>query len=143
MDANKKQLLDGLNEDLAQELTAIHQYIYNAAVVTGLARLTLKDFFEAEASDEASHAQYLADKIATLGGEPVVNSYEVKRTRDVKEMLEVTLQAEIDTIKRYTERIQQAEACGEIELKIKLEDLIADETRHKEEMERLLQDSRL
>lgn len=139
----KQQLIEGLNEDLAWELTAIHQYIYNASVVSGLARLTLKDFFSHEAQDEIGHAQYLAEKIASLGGDPIVKAKEITPTRDVREMLEITRQAEVDTIERYTKRIEQAEACGEIELKIKLEDMIADETKHKEEIERLLHDSRL
>jgi bacterioferritin len=43
-------------------------------------------------------------------------------------MLENALQAEIDTIARYTRRIDQAEAAGEIAVKIQLEDLIVDES---------------
>ncbi|MGA9175160.1 MAG: ferritin-like domain-containing protein, partial [Thermoactinomyces sp.] len=115
----------------------------NAAVVSGLARLTLRDFFAKEAQDEMGHAQYLAEKIATLGGEPVVEPKPFSRHRDVKGMLEATVQAEIDTIDRYTKRIEQADAVHDIELKTKLEDMIADETKHKEEMQRLLEDPRL
>ncbi|MBA4543496.1 ferritin-like domain-containing protein [Thermoactinomyces daqus] len=142
MDA-KQELINGLNEDLAYELSAINQYIYNAAVVSGLARLTLRDFFAKEAQDEMVHAQYLAEKIATLGGEPMVEPKPFSRHRDVKGMLEATVQAEIDTIQRYTKRIEQAEAVHDIELKTQLEDMIADETKHKEEMQRLLEDPRL
>jgi bacterioferritin len=140
---NKQNLIQGLNEDLAHELSAIHQYIYNAAVISGLARLTLKDFFLREAQDEMTHASYLAEKIASLGGNPEVEAKTISRQPDVRGMLENTLQVETDTIKRYTQRIGQAEQEGEIELKIKLEEMVADETRHKEEMERLLQDNRL
>lgn len=143
MDAKLKELIDGLNEDLSHELGAIHQYIYNASTVSGLARLTLKDFFLKEAQDEMLHAQYLAEKIAALGGDPVLTASPVQPTRDVKGMLQVTLQAEVDTIARYIKRMEQAEAVQEIELKLKLEDMIADETSHKEEMERLLEDPRL
>ncbi|TCS94906.1 ferritin-like domain-containing protein [Hazenella coriacea] len=143
MDPQMKNLIDGLNEDLSYELTAVHQYIYNAAVVSGLARLTLKDFFLNEANDEMTHSQYLSEKIASLGGEPKVESKPISSLRNVKEMLEATLQAEIDTIQRYTQRIEQAEAVRDLELKIKLEDFIADETKHKEEIQRLLADPRL
>lgn len=142
MASKTKELLDGLNKDLAYELAAIHQYIYNGAVVSGLARLQLKDFFMKEAQEEILHAQYLAEKITHLGGEPVVQAKLISPRRDVKKMLEVSLQAEIDTIERYTKRIAQAEAAGEIELKIQLENMIADETKHKEEIERLLEDPR-
>ncbi|SEM73794.1 ferritin-like domain-containing protein [Lihuaxuella thermophila] len=142
MDA-KQALIDGLNEDLAYELSAINQYIYNAAVVSGLARLTLRNLFAKEAQDEMGHAQYLAEKIAALGGEPVVQPKPFSHSRNVKEMLEATIQAEIDTIDRYTERLEQADAVQDIELKTRLEDIIADETKHKEEMLRLLEDPRL
>lgn len=136
------ELIDGLNEDLAHELAAVHQYIYNAAAVSGLARLQLKDFFMKEAQEEILHAQYLAEKITNLGGEPVVQAKLISPRRDVKKMLEVSLQSEIDTLERYATRIKQAEAIGEIELKIQLENMIADETKHKEEIQRLLEDPR-
>ena len=40
-------------------------------------------------------------------------------------------------------RIEQAEQVGETELKVKLEEMLAEETEHKEELERLLEDPRL
>jgi bacterioferritin len=143
MDNNLKTLIDGLNEDLAHEYGAMIMYNHYAATVSGLSGQVLKPFFLGEVTDEAGHAQYLADKIVALGGTPTVEPKAVKHTTDVKEMLENALQAEVETIKRYAERCNQADEAGQIALKIKLEDLISDETEHKEEMERLLQDPRL
>ena len=82
-------------------------------------------------------------KIKTLGGEPTITPAEVKQTDNVKEMLENSRQAEKETIERYKKRVKQAEELGLIELQVKLEDLIADETNHMEEMDRLLKDPRL
>ncbi|MEX2104528.1 MAG: ferritin-like domain-containing protein, partial [Bacilli bacterium] len=76
-------------------------------------------------------------------GTPVVEPSQVKQGKSVKEMLENALEGEIDTIRRYKERMDQADEVGEIALKSKLEDLIVDETNHKEELERLLNDPRL
>ncbi|MDQ0340103.1 bacterioferritin [Caldalkalibacillus uzonensis] len=140
MDDKKKALIDGLNEDLANEYAAIITYNHYAATVSGLAGQVLKPFFQGEVNDEIGHAQFLAEKIVYLGGTPTVEPKPVKHTTDVREMLQNTLQAEIDTIKRYTQRVEQAEAAGEIGLKIELEDLIADETKHKIEIERMLRD---
>ncbi|WP_054950641.1 ferritin-like domain-containing protein [Numidum massiliense] len=142
MDANVKALIDGLNEDLANEFAATIMYTYNAATVTGLDRLTLKPFFEGEITDEAGHALYLADKIRILGGTPTTEAVRVEPLTDTKAMLEAALKAEEETIKRYTERREQAEKIGDIALVMKLEDMIADETGHKEELQRLLQDPR-
>lgn len=139
----KQALIDGLNEDLAGEYGAIIQYLYNAAVVTGLSRRILNPFFTSEANDEVKHATYLAEKIYQLGGTPVVAPKPVKQVTGIREMLEQTLQDEIDTIERYKQRMIQAEEVGEIALKVELEDMIKDETEHKEEIERLLADPQI
>ena len=52
--------------------------------------------------------------------------------------LEQALAAEERTIADYTDRRDQADAIGDIGLKVALENLIADEGNHKEEIERIL-----
>ncbi|MFC5713227.1 ferritin-like domain-containing protein [Thalassorhabdus alkalitolerans] len=143
MDPKLQELIDGLNEDLANEYAASIMYSNYAAVVSGLYRQVLKPFFESEISDEQGHALYLAEKIKTLGGTPTTRAAEVKQTTDVYEMLQHARQSEIDTIERYKKRVKLAEELGFVELQIKLEDLIADETGHMEELDRLLDDPRL
>lgn len=143
MNEDLKQLIDGLNVDLAHEYGAAIQYTYSAAVVTGLYSSALKPFFESEINDEMGHASYLSEKIAALGGTPTTESAEVEQPTKVRDLLEATLKAESATIERYEERKKLAEKLGYTELVVKLEDVIADETHHKEEVERLLADSRL
>lgn len=143
MDQAVKTLIDGLNEDLANEYASVIMYTYNAATVSGLSRQVLKPFFEQEVPDELGHASYLAEKISMLGGIPVVKPAPVEQPKEVKAMLEQALKAETETIGRYKQRLEQADAVGEIALKVQLEDMIADETRHKEELQRLLEDPRL
>ena len=143
MDQNVQKLIDGLNDDLAHEYAAVIMYTYNAAVVSGMYRQVLKPFFQEESTDEIGHALYLSEKIKTLGGTPTTTPAKVKQLTDVKEMLEEALQNEKDTIELYEERKKQAEELGYTELVVTLEDFIADETGHKEEMQRLLEDPRL
>lgn len=143
MDEKMKKLIDGLNEDLANEYAASIMYTYNAAVVSGLYRSVLKPFFESEVADELGHALYLAEKISILGGTPTTQPAEVKQLTDVKDMLEEAKEAERQTIVRYEERKKQAEELGLTELSVKLDDMIADETGHMEEIGRLLDDRRL
>jgi len=64
------ELIQGLNDDLAGEYNAIISYMQYSAKVTGPYRPQLVEFFQGEIPDEQGHAQFLADKIATLGGEP-------------------------------------------------------------------------
>ncbi|CDO02730.1 Bacterioferritin (cytochrome b1) [Oceanobacillus picturae] len=143
MEKELQQLIDGLNVDLANEYGAAIQYTYSASVVTGLYRSALKPFFEAEINDELGHALYLSEKIKSLGGTPTTKAAEIPQPTEVKELLKAALQSETDTIERYEERKKQAENLGFTELVVKLEDLISDETHHKEEIERLLEDPRL
>ena len=134
----RQALIDGLNEDLAHEYEAIISYLLYAKLVHGHARLELGAFFEAEIADELGHAQFLAQKIVALGGTPTAEPAPVKLPRDNRGMLEAALESEKATIERYTKRAEQAEAAGEIGLKVDLEDLISDETGHKEDLERIL-----
>lgn len=132
------ELLAGLNEDLAAEYQAVIMYRSYAALVSGPYRQELRGFFEGEIPDELGHAAILADKIVALGGTPTVDVPPVPITSDVRQMLENTLQAEIDTIARYTKRIDQAEKAGELGLKLQLENLVVDESTHRDDIRRVL-----
>ena len=67
---DKTALIDNLNEDLAGELGAMVQYLTYAAKATGPYRPQLSQFFLTELADEQAHAQFLANKVVALGGEP-------------------------------------------------------------------------
>lgn len=140
--ADNQELLDGLNEDLAAEYQAVVMYRTYASLVSGPYRQELRAFFEGEIPDELGHAAFLADKIVALGGTPTVDVPRVEITDDNRRMLEIALQAEVDTIERYTRRIEQAEAAGEVAVKIQLEDLIVDESQHRDDIRRMLKDWR-
>jgi bacterioferritin len=56
--------------------------------------------------------------------------------------VENVLKAERETIAAYTERVQQAVARGDIALRAELETQIQDETRHAEELEKILRNWR-
>ena len=109
-----------------------------AATVSGIHRGELKEFFLAEIQDELRHAQFLADKIAALGGKPTTQPAPVPEAATPRAMLEAVLQAEKETIARYVERMKQAEAYGDYGLANDLQEIISEETRHKEETEKLL-----
>lgn len=137
---DREALIGKLNEDLAGELGAIIQYVTYAAKATGPFRPQLTDFFLAEVPDEQGHAQYLANKIVALGGEPITEPRPVPAAGTNREMLEAVLEAERRAVRDYTERAKQADAFGDKGLAVQLEDIVADETGHSEETERILRD---
>jgi bacterioferritin len=133
-----KELIKDLNYDLSAEYQAIITYRLFASLASGPYRSEIRAFFEAEIPDELAHAQLLADKIVALGGTPTGEPLPVKITRNNREMFEIALKAETETVERYTKRANQAEALGLVALKIQIENLIVDESNHKEEIERRL-----
>ena len=135
---DRQALIEGLNRDLAGEYQAILMYTHYSAKLTGPYRRELRALFQAEIGDEQGHAQVLADKIAALGGEPTAQPRPVPRADQPREMLGNALAAEVQAIADYNARIRQANGFGDFGLKVELENQVADETRHKEELERII-----
>ena len=134
----QEEFLKGLNVDLANEYSAVIMYRTYASQVQGQWRMELRAFFEQEIPDELGHAQILADKIVALGGTPTTQAAPVKPARDAREMLRNALEDEIETIDRYVTRRRQAESLGHFGLAVEFDDLIRDETTHRDEIQMIL-----
>jgi bacterioferritin len=135
--SSKQRLIDGLNGDLNRELEAVLRYLYHAATATTLLGHELREILKADLVGELNHAVFLADKIAALGGEVKIQPTMPKKLRTAKQMLQEDVAAERSVVASYTERIGQAEEFGDKGLVIRLEDILAEETDHAEELERL------
>ena len=138
MSDNLADLIKELNVDLSREYSAVIQYRTYASAVTGPYRQELREFFALEIADELGHAEILADKIVAMGGQPVVTAAPVKYTEDPQQMLKNSLEDEELTVKRYVERRTQAEECEEYGLAVDLDDLIKDESKHRDELRLML-----
>jgi bacterioferritin len=134
----KQELLDGLNQDLSGEFQAVIMYRLYASMVQGPYRQELRTFFANEIPEELNHAQILADKIAAMGGTPTTTPAPVTLSLDPKVMIRTAMEAEIETIERYVKRRSQAEAAGEHGLAAQFDDIIADETHHRDELQQML-----
>lgn len=137
---DKQALINALNDDLANEYSAIIQYTQYSAKVRGPFRTELKAFFQAEIPDEQTHAQYLADKIAAMGGNPTTQAAPVKEANSAEEMLRAVMEAEREAVRRYSQRAEQADQLGEVALKVQLENMVADEQVHMQEVQQILAD---
>ena len=137
---DKQTLVARLNNDLAGELGAIIQYLTYAAKANGPFRPQLVQFFMAEVPDEQLHAQFLANKIVALGGEPTTQPRPVPVAHTNREMLEAVLAAERQALKDYTQRAEDAAEFGDVGLKVQLENMVLDESGHEQETERILQE---
>ncbi len=136
-DVLKQQLIDGLNDDLNLELEAVLRYLYHSAAATGLLGHELREELKSDIQGELNHAVFLADKIVALGGELTIHPQMPKNARTAKQMMLTDIAAERRVVANYAERIDQASAYGDRGLVIRLEDMLAEETDHAENLERL------
>jgi bacterioferritin len=126
----RKEIIEGLNEDLAREYKAIIQYVVFSSTLKGAEYGDIAEQLKRHASQELEHALEVARQIDYLGGNPTMKSKEAEYSDDSKKMLEIDLRAEQETIKNYRERILQAERAGEFALSEKLRGIIAQEQDH-------------
>jgi bacterioferritin len=126
----RAEIVQGLNEDLAREYKAIIQYVVFSATLKGAEYNDIADQLKIHASQELAHALEIARQIDYLGGDPTVTPKKAEYSDESKEMLEIDLRAEEETIRSYRERIQQAEKAGEYALSEALRDIIAQEQDH-------------
>jgi bacterioferritin len=129
-DRKTQRLLEGLQGDLERELRAMLQYIFQSSVLLGLQAMSVVPHLRQEGEDALRHVAFLCDQIVNLGGIPKLTAPKFSEVRDLKQMLENDLDLEREAILEYRERAKQAELAGEIGLKIRLEELLAEETDH-------------
>ncbi len=127
-----------LNQILALEYAALHQYTQHSFLVMGLDRHDFKDYFEDQAESSYKHAKLVGEKIVGYGGLPVVEAAPVKQANDLLTMLEQDLEIERQLRDAYIAAIPLAEADGDVPLKFLLEKQAYAEQEDVEELERYL-----
>jgi bacterioferritin len=123
--------IDLLNKAVADELSAVHQYMYWHFHCDDQGFDLLAQLFKRTAIDEMLHVEKLAERILFLKGDvEMIVSDPVKPVTDVKEMLELAAgmeeQSALDYNRWANECAQNADAMS----KQLFEELVADEERH-------------
>ena len=98
----------------------------------------LRELLGGEISDELGHAAFLTDVIIDLGGEPVTAPAPFNKPEGLREMLALDEQMELQDVKHYVAHAELAGELGYVELKLKLEEMAADEAGHARELRRIL-----
>jgi bacterioferritin len=130
MQGNPK-IVDALNELLADELTAINQYMVHSEMCDNWGYERLHGAIEKTAIDEMKHAEKLIARILFLDGRPVVSRLNVINIgAEVKPMLENDLNAERGAIEAYNAAIRLCHELADGGTRELLEDILEDEERH-------------
>lgn len=130
------KLLKALNSLLADELTAINQYMVHSEMCADWGYVKLHQNFEQRAIDEMRHAEMLIGRILFLEGTPVVTELRaIHIGPKVPEQLEFDRLAEVDAIKAYNDAIKLATEVQDFATKDLLEKILMDEDRHMDDIE--------
>jgi len=134
MAVTKQKLLKELNKDLEWEYAAAIQYVQHSAVVTGAQYESIAKELVIHSQEEMQHAVMLSEQIGFLGGVPTIDVEKREVSGDSLEMLKQDLEGEDTAIRRYKQRIAQAEQMKEYGLRRVLEDILIQEEEHKRDL---------
>jgi len=120
-----------LNKAVADELAAVHQYMYFHFHCDDQGYDLLAGLFKRTAIDEMLHVEKLAERILFLKGEVEMKvAEEVKKIHDVKEMLKMGCAMEESSAIDYNKWANECAANADSVSKKLFEELVADEERH-------------
>lgn len=133
------EVIKVLNALLADELTAINQYIVHSEMCDNWGYGKLHKVIEKRAIDEMKHAEKLIGRILFLEGIPVVSKLnDLHIGADVPKMYDNDHASEADAIKSYNQAIA---LCGEVKdyaTRDILQAILKDEDAHIDEIEAVI-----
>jgi bacterioferritin len=123
-----------LNKAVADELSAVHQYMYFHFHCEDQGYDLLAGLFIKTAIEEMGHIERCAERILFLGGEvELVASEAVKKIHDVKKMLEMARSMEEGSARDYNLWANECSANADAGTRKVFEGLVEDEERHYEQ----------
>jgi len=126
-----ERVLTALNELLADELTAINQYMVHAEMCDNWGYGKLEEAIEGRAIDEMKHAEKLIARILFFEGRPIVSNLNPLHIgADVPAQHKNDWQAERGAITAYNEAIRLAVEVGDNGTRDLLESILTDEEDH-------------
>lgn len=126
-----QEILDKLNELLAEELTAINQYILHGEMCDNWGYSKLHEVIEKRAIQEMQHAEKLIKRILFLEGLPIVSKLnDIHVGSTVKQQLDNDAVAEQQAIKMYNDSVALTTRLSDNGTKVLVESILTDEEGH-------------
>ena len=138
MPITMEKMLELLNKDLEWEYAAAVQYVQHAATISGAQYESIIKELITHSNEEMAHALVLSEQIAFYGGTPTMKIEKTSTSEDSLVMLKQDMAGEEDAIRRYKERIEQAEQLKEYGLRRMLEDILILEEEHKRDLQTVI-----
>jgi bacterioferritin len=123
--------IDLLNRAVADELAAVHQYMYFHFHCDDQGYDLLAGLFRRTAIEEMMHVEHLAERILFLQGDVEVRAATpVDKIHDVTKMLEKARQMEEESARDYNAWANESASNSDSATKKLFEQLVLDEERH-------------
>lgn len=120
-----------LNAAIADELAAVHQYMYFHFRLADLGYLPLANLLKQTAIQEMLHVERLAERVLFLGGEvEMVVGQKVQQIHEPAAMLARAKQMEQESIVTYNRLALECGAAADSASKKLFEDLVTAEEMH-------------
>ncbi len=140
-DADRKDIIQLLNDSLATELVCALRYKRHHFTASGLASPKIAEEFLVHANEETAHADRIARRIAQLGGSPdfspdslLARSHAAyDDSADLKSMIQANLTAELVAIEAYGQMVKLIGNKDSSTRRL-VEDILADEQEHADEL---------
>jgi bacterioferritin len=127
----KEKSIELLNKAVADELSAVHQYMYFHFHCDDQGYDLLAGLFKRTAIEEMLHIEKLAERIIFLNGDvEMLASAKVKKIQDVKAMLDMAAEMETSSANDYNRWAIECSSNADSVSKSLFEVLVVDEERH-------------
>ncbi|MBI4971068.1 MAG: ferritin-like domain-containing protein [Candidatus Omnitrophica bacterium] len=132
------KLIELLNHMLSQEYACTIRYATHADIISGPFSEEIAERLNEIAGDELKHAEKLRKRITGLGGVPTmqVSAEDLKPAATLDQILKVNIAEEMGAIHSYTQILKSVSPENAI-LYLALQEIIADEQEHLEELRNL------
>jgi len=135
MKGNEK-VIAVLNELLADELTAVHQYVVHAEMCANWGYEKLHEAMQKRAIEEMKHGEKLIERIMYFEAQPDVSKLNAIRIGgDVERQHKNDLSSEVGAVKMYNDAIKLATEVGDNGTRELLESILKDEEAHADWLE--------
>lgn len=132
----KEKSIELLNRAIADELSAVHQYMYFHFRLDDLGYDLLSSLFKRTAIQEMLHVEILAERILFLKGEPeIVAAIPVKKIHNPKDMLAQAIEMESGSVQDYNAWANECSAQADSMSKKLFEQLVEEEELHLDQFE--------
>ncbi len=127
----KTKSIELLNKAVADELSAVHQYMYFHVHCDDQGYDLLANLFKRTAIDEMLHIENISERILFLKGDVEMKaSMAVQKIHDAKDMLKIATEMEIESAKDYNIWANECAQNADSVSKKLFETLVEDEERH-------------